>query len=169
METLDERFVFVGVEDFIDLMEQARNMNKITQVKRKIQGTGIVSLSSGKYCCGYEDKTCYTGLIACRTVIGKWETFDVIKFNDKTVAFRLKTNGKYVRVANENGKQIVKVDGEKITLNSKFIVIENDDGTISIQSVANGKFLADLNFTLPIILEKKNNSISQKFKLETFN
>lgn len=167
-EMLDDRFVFVGVEDFIDLMEQARKLNKVTPTEKKFQGTGIISLSSGKYCCGYKDKTCYTGLIACRTVVGKWELFDVVKLKNKTVAFRLKTNGKYVHVANENGEQIVKVDGETITPEAKFKLINNSDGSVSIQSAVNGKFLTDQNFAIPMTLEKKNNSVNQKFKFENF-
>ncbi len=165
-KNLDDRFVFVGVEDFIDLMEQARKLNPITSADKKFVGTGIVSLSSGKYFCGFHDKTCYTGLIACRTVIGRWELFDVIKMKDKTVAFQLKTNGKYVRITNDKDGQILKADGDTITPESKFKLINNSDGTTSIQAVANGKYLTDLNFAIPMRLEKKNNSINQKFRIE---
>lgn len=169
IETLDDRFVFVGVEDFIDLMEQARKLKKSTPVEKKFQGTGIVSLSSGKYCCGYKDKTCYTGLIACRTVIGKWELFDIVELNDKTVAFRLKSDGKYVRVATENGESVVKVDADAISLESQFRVFSNSDGSVSIQSVLSGDFWTDQNFAIPIKLEKRNNLSSQKFRLEKFH
>ena len=165
-KNLDDRFVFVGVEDFIDLMEQARKLNPITPADKKNVGTGIVSLSSGKYFCGFHDKTCYNGLIACRTVIGKWELFDVIKMKGKSVAFQLKTNGKYVHITNEKDSQILKADGEAITPESKFKLINNSDGSTSIQAVAKGKYLTDINFAIPIRLEKKNNSINQKFRLE---
>ncbi len=165
-KNLDDRFVFVGVEDFIDLMEQARKLNPITPADKNFVGTGIVSLSSGKYFCGFHDKTCYTGLIACRTVIGNWELFDLIKLKDKSVAFQLKTNGKYVRITNEKDGQILKADGDAITAESKFRLINNSDGTTSIQALANGKFLTDLNFAIPMRLEKRNNSINQKFRLE---
>ena len=167
-ELLDDRFVFVGVEDFIDLMEQARKLNATTPAEKRFQGTGIVSLASGKYCCGYEDKACYTGLIACRTVVGKWELFDLVKLKDNTVAFRLKTNGKYVYVADEGEDQILKVNGDTITPASKFRLISHADGSTSIQAVINGKFLTDQNFAIPMRLEKRNNSINQKFRIEVF-
>ena len=68
---------------------------------------------------------------------------------------------------NEKDGQILKADGDSITPESKFKLINNSDGSTSIQAVVNGKFLTDLNFAIPMRLEKRNNSIDQKFRLET--
>jgi beta-glucosidase len=79
-------------------------------------------------------------LIANRTAIGPWETFDMINEGNGTIALRAHANGEYVCADNAGASPLI---ANRTTVGQweTFGLIHNADGSISLQAKANNDYV----------------------------
>ncbi|MGS0685665.1 fascin domain-containing protein [Nakamurella sp. GG22] len=83
-------------------------------------------------------------LIANRTVIGPWETFDLIHVNSTDVYLRAHANGRFV-CAEAAGASALISNRDVAGLWETFQLIKNSDGTASLRARANNKLVTAEN------------------------
>jgi hypothetical protein len=107
--------------------------------------TGTISLRArinGRYVCA--DDAGAWPLIANRTAVGSWETFDVIDAGGGYVALKARANGRYVCADNAGASPLI---ANRTALGpwETFDLIHNSDGSVSLKSLANGRYVTAEN------------------------
>ncbi|HET8641995.1 MAG TPA: S8 family serine peptidase, partial [Pseudonocardiaceae bacterium] len=83
-------------------------------------------------------------LIANRTAVGQWETFDMIDLGGGNVALRSHANGMYVCAENAGAAPLI-ANRTAIGAWETFQLIDNGDGTVSFRAMANNMIVAAEN------------------------
>jgi hypothetical protein len=83
-------------------------------------------------------------LIANRTAIGAWESFDLINNADGSVSFRAHANNMYVCADNAGASPLI-ANRTAIGAWESFTLVHNSNGTISLQSHANNMYVTAEN------------------------
>jgi endoglucanase len=98
-------------------------------------------MANTKYVCAEDEGN--SPLIANRSYVGHWESFNLIYNIDGTISILSKANDKYVSLRNDStliaNKSTISGDNEK------FYMISNENGTVSFKSKANGMHLCVQN------------------------
>jgi hypothetical protein len=79
-------------------------------------------------------------LIANRTAIGSWESFDLINNSDGSISLRSHANNDYVTAENAGAAALI-ANRTAIGSNEEFNLIHNADGSISLQAHANNDYV----------------------------
>lgn len=79
-------------------------------------------------------------LIANRTVIGRWEQFDLIPLGGDRFALRAHANNRYV-CADRGGSMPLIANRSAVGPWETFTVIHNSDRTVSLRALANGRYV----------------------------
>ena len=106
--------------------------------------TGVISLRShanSNYVCA--DNAGAAALIANRTAIGPWESFDLITNPDGSISLRAHANNTYVTAANTTTPLIA--NATTITTAQEFDLITNADGSISLRAHADNDYVTAEN------------------------
>lgn len=82
-------------------------------------------------------------LVADRTAPDVWETFELVKNSDGTIALRSLANGKFVTAAVDRGGQLI-ARGITVQEWEKFRRVDLGNGRIALKAVVNGKFVSAL-------------------------
>jgi hypothetical protein len=93
-------------------------------------------------------------LIANRTTIGPWETFDEIALGNGNIALQAHVNDEYVTADNAGTSPLI---ANRTTIGpwETFLLIHNTDGSISLKAQANGDYVtADNAGTSPLIANR---------------
>ncbi|MGS0685632.1 fascin domain-containing protein [Nakamurella sp. GG22] len=108
-------------------------------------------------------------LIANRTVIGPWETFDLIHVNSTDVYLRAHANGKFV-CAEAAGASALISSRDVPGLWETFQLIKNSDGTTSLRARANNKLVTAENAgDAPLIANRTEVGEWEKFDVIALN
>jgi hypothetical protein len=83
-------------------------------------------------------------LIANRTAIGTWETFDEIDQGNGYVALRAHANNQYVTAANSGADPLI-ASATAVGTWEQFKVIHNSDGSVSLQARVNSDYVTAEN------------------------
>ncbi|HET8662241.1 MAG TPA: S8 family serine peptidase, partial [Micromonosporaceae bacterium] len=83
-------------------------------------------------------------LIANRTAVGQWETFDMIDLGGGNIALRAHANGMYVCAENAGAAPLI-ANRTAIGSWETFQLIDNGDGTVSFRAMANNMLVAAEN------------------------
>jgi parallel beta-helix repeat protein len=83
-------------------------------------------------------------LIANRTAIGAWESFDLINNSDGSISLRSHANNDYVTADNAGGSPLI-ANRTAIGAWESFDLINNSDGSISLRSHANNDYVTAEN------------------------
>ena len=90
-------------------------------------------------------------LIANRTAIGPWETFDEVDAGNGTIALRAHANNKFVTA----GSSPLIADSTTLGTGQTFTLIHNGDGSVSLKAAANGDYVTAENAgTDPLIANR---------------
>ena len=116
------------------------------------QTVGFKSMANSKYVCAEDGGN--TPLIANRSYVGHWESFDLIYNNDGTISLHAKANNKYVSL--ESNLTLIANKSTIAGDNEKFYMILNDNGTVSFKSKANGKYVCAENWGDSSLLASRN-------------
>jgi hypothetical protein len=103
--------------------------------------TGVISLRSranNMYVCA--DNAGASALIANRTAVGTFETFDLVDAGGGNVALRAHANNMYV-CADNGGASALIANRTAIGTWESFQLIRNADGTVSLRSLANNMYV----------------------------
>ncbi|HEY2672087.1 MAG TPA: lectin [Rugosimonospora sp.] len=103
--------------------------------------TGVISLRSranNMYVCA--DNAGASALIANRTAVGTFETFDLVDAGGGSVALRAHANNMYV-CADNGGASALIANRTAIGTWESFQLIRNADGTVSLRSLANNMYV----------------------------
>jgi hypothetical protein len=93
-------------------------------------------------------------LIANRTAIGTWETFDQINNSDGTISLRAHANSMYVTADNAGASPLI-ANRTAIGTWEKFTLIHNADGSVSLRAQANNDYVtADNAGASPLIANR---------------
>jgi beta-glucosidase len=104
-------------------------------------GTPVVSLrahANSDYVTA--DNAGASALIANRTAIGPWESFDLITNSDGSVSLRSHANNQYVCADNAGASPLI-ANRTAIGLWESFDLIHNADGSVSLRSHANSDYV----------------------------
>jgi hypothetical protein len=109
-------------------------------------GTGpAISLrahANGRYVCA--DDAGASPLIANRTAIGAWETFDVLDAGNGNIALRSRVNSQIVSAGNAGAASLI-ANRTAIGLWETFQLIHNPDGSVSFKSLVNNDYVTAEN------------------------
>lgn len=106
-----------------------------------------------------------SALIANRTAIGTWETFDMIDLGSGKVAFRAHANNRFVTADNAGDSPLIANRSEAAAWET-FTLIRNADGTESLKAQANGRYVtADNAGSSPLIANRTSIGPWEKFDL----
>ncbi len=83
-------------------------------------------------------------LIANRTAIGPWETFDMIDEGNGAIALRAHANGQYVCADNAGASPLI-ANRTAVGLWETFGLIHNADGSVSLQAKVNNHYVTAEN------------------------
>jgi beta-glucosidase len=83
-------------------------------------------------------------LIANRTAIGPWETFDMVDEGNGNVALRAHANGEYVCADNAGASPLI-ANRAAVGSWETFGLIHNADGSVSLQAKANNDYVTAEN------------------------
>jgi lysophospholipase L1-like esterase len=101
-------------------------------------------------------------LIANRTAIGAWETFDMVDEGSGNVALRAHANDKFVTAPSAGTQPLIAKSAEVSTW-EKFHLVHNSDGSVSLQALADNQYVtAGAN---PLIANRTAIGTSEKFDL----
>jgi len=104
-------------------------------------------------------------LIANRTAIGAWETFDLINNADGSVSFRAHANNMIVTADNAGSSPLI-ANHATIGTSQEFDLIDNPDGSVSLRSHANNMIVtADNAGNSPLIANRTTIGTWEKFNL----
>ena len=107
--------------------------------------TGAISLkarANGDYVS--TDNAGASPLIANRTAIGSWETFDLIDLGSSNVALKAHSNSQYVCAENAGASPLI-ANRTAIGSWETFLLVHNSDGTVSLKSTINGLYVTAEN------------------------
>jgi hypothetical protein len=107
--------------------------------------TGAISLrahANGQYVTA--DNAGASSLIANRTAIGPWETFDLISNSDGSVSLKAHANNNYVTAENAGAAALI-ANRTAIGGWESFDLIHNSDGSVSLKAHANGQYVTAEN------------------------
>lgn len=104
--------------------------------------TSMYAIANGMYVCA--DSAGTAPLIANRSSVGAWETFDIQDAGGGLVALKAHANNLYV-TAEAAGTANLIARAASIGLWETFRLIVNNDGTCTLQSQANGKYVTAEN------------------------
>jgi alpha-D-xyloside xylohydrolase len=107
--------------------------------------SGVISLrahANNQYVTA--DNAGASALIANRTAIGGWETFDLINNSDGTISLRSHANNMYVTAENAGASPLI-ANRTAIGGWEEFTLVNNADGSISLQSHANNLYVTAEN------------------------
>lgn len=131
-------------------------------------GTPVISLkahANGDYVTA--DNAGASPLIANRTAIGPWESFDEIDQGGGYIALRAHANNLYVTADNAGAAPLL----AKVTAVGtweQFLLIHNSDGSVSLQSRINGDYVtADNAGASPLIANRTSIGPWEEFDLIT--
>jgi lysophospholipase L1-like esterase len=103
--------------------------------------TTTVSLrahANGRYVCA--DGAGALALIANRTAIGPWETFDMLDEGSGNIALRAHANSTFVSAAAAGAQPLI-AQATEVGQWEKFHLVHNSDGSVSLQASANNKYV----------------------------
>ncbi|MFJ2865584.1 alpha-L-fucosidase [Kitasatospora sp. NPDC087314] len=104
-------------------------------------------------------------LIANRTAIGSWETFDLIGNGDGSVGLRAHANGKFVTAENAGAAALV-ANRSAVNAWEEFDLSVNPDGSVSLRAHANGRYVTAPNGgTSPLIAGSTSVGPAEEFDL----
>jgi hypothetical protein len=97
--------------------------------------------ANGKYVCA--DNAGAAALIANRTAVGSWETFDMTTVGSGTVSLKSHANGLYVTAANATTSLIA----SKSTVGTAetFQLVRNADGSSSLKALSDNQYVCAEN------------------------
>ncbi|HVK23546.1 MAG TPA: phospholipase C, phosphocholine-specific [Actinokineospora sp.] len=105
-----------------------------------VVAVGLRSQMNNRFVCA--ENAGASTLIANRTGIGPWETFDLIANPDGTVSLRARVNGKFVCADNEGSSALVP---NRVAIGGweKFVLAPTNsgNGTYSLRSLANNRYV----------------------------
>jgi hypothetical protein len=101
-------------------------------------------------------------LIANRTAIDAWETFDLINNSDGTVSLRAHANNMYVTAENAGAAALI-ANRTAIGSWEKFSLIHNADGSVSLRANANSMYVNAS--TAPLIANRAAIGSAEEFDL----
>ncbi len=106
-----------------------------------------------------------SALIANRTSLGLWETFDVIPVGTTQVAFRAHANGRYV-CADRAGAAALIANRTAVGLWETFTIVPQPDGSTALRAAANGRYVtAEKAGALPLIANRTAVGTWEKFAI----
>jgi hypothetical protein len=96
------------------------------------------SVINGRYVCA--ESAGAGPLIANRTAIGGWETFDLVDAGGGYTALRSHANNRYVSAENAGAAPLV---ASRLGIGAweKFLLVANPDGSVSLKSASNARFV----------------------------
>jgi hypothetical protein len=104
-------------------------------------------------------------LIANRTAIGTWETFDQINNSDGTISLRAHANSMYVTADNAGASPLI-ANRTAIGTWEEFTLIHNADGSVSLRAQANSMYVtADSAGASPLIANRTAIGTWEEFDL----
>ena len=104
-------------------------------------------------------------LIANRTAIGGWETFDLIHNSDGSISLRAHANGDIVTAGNAGASPLI-ASQTAIGQREEFTLIRNNDGSISLRAHANNDIVtADNAGASPLIANRTAIGPGEEFDL----
>jgi hypothetical protein len=123
----------------------------------------VISLrarANGMYVCA--DNAGAAPLIANRTAIGAWETFDVLDAGGGNIALRSHANSQIVCADNAGASALI-ANRTAVGGWETFQLIHNADGTVSLRSLANNNYVTA--GTAPLIASRTTIGTSESFDL----
>jgi len=102
----------------------------------------LKSVANGKLVCAEDGGG--KALIANRTVVGPWETFQMITVGTGKIALKSLTNGKYVCAENAGAQPLI-ANRTQIGPWETFEKVDRGGGMIALKSMANGKYVCAEN------------------------
>jgi hypothetical protein len=123
----------------------------------------VISLrarANGMYVCA--DNAGAAPLIANRTAIGPWETFDVLDAGGGNIALRSHADSQLVCAENAGASALI-ANRTAIGGWETFQLVHNSDGTVSLKSLANNNYVTA--GTAPLIASSTTIGTAQKFDL----
>jgi len=128
--------------------------------------SGVISLRShanGLYVTA--DNAGASPLIANKTAIGTWESFDLINNADGSVSLRAHANNDYVTAENAGASSLI-ANRTAIGSWEEFDLIHNADGSVSFRAHANGDIVTAENAgSSPLIANRTTISTWEEFDL----
>jgi hypothetical protein len=116
--------------------------------------------ANGMYVCA--DNAGAAPLIANRTAIGAWETFDVLDAGGGNIALRSHANSQIVCADNAGASALI-ANRTAVGGWETFQLIHNPDGTVSLRSLANNNYVTA--GTAPLIASRTTIGASESFDL----
>jgi hypothetical protein len=107
--------------------------------------TGVISLrahANGMYVCA--ENAGASALIANRTAIGSWETFDLLDAGNGNVALRSHANNMIVTAENAGASPLI-ANRTAVGLWETFQLIHNPDGSVSLNALVNNMYVCAEN------------------------
>jgi hypothetical protein len=106
-------------------------------------------------------------LIANRTAVGAWETFDLLDAGGGNVALRSHSNNMYVCAENAGAQPLI-ANRTAIGLWETFQLIHNSDGSVSLRALVNNMYVCAENAgAQPLIANRTAIGAWEKFDLVT--
>ncbi|MGG1514945.1 DUF5057 domain-containing protein [Paenibacillus oryzisoli] len=127
--------------------------------------TVALKASNGKYVSAGQDGD--SNLRANADELWFGELFDLIEQGDGTYALKSRANGKYVSVGNNQNSSLLASESAVSSNKQKFNKVENNDGTISLESKSYDFLRVQDNSTLQP--SRDTNDASAKFTLTYFD
>ncbi len=103
-------------------------------------------------------------LVANRTQIGQWETFDVIPLGYYEVVLRSHANSAYIRVDGTRGSQLI-ADAQTIATATQFELAPDGAGQFLLRLSATNRYLSSNNGTQPMTADRSEVGPWEKFYL----
>jgi hypothetical protein len=123
----------------------------------------VISLrarANNMYVCA--DNAGAASLIANRTAIGPWETFDVLDAGGGNIAFRSHANSQIVCAENAGASALI-ANRTAVGSWETFQLVHNSDGTVSLRSLANNNYVTA--GTAALIANSTTIGTAQRFDL----
>jgi hypothetical protein len=106
---------------------------------------GVISLkahANSQYVCA--ENAGAAALIANRTAIGSWESFDLSNNSDGSISLKAHANSLYVTAPNSGTSSLI-ASGTSIGAAQEFDLINNSDGSVSLRAHANSQYVTAEN------------------------
>ncbi|WP_138180414.1 fascin domain-containing protein [Nakamurella multipartita] len=134
--------------------ERGEPTNGAVALRAEVNGRYVVAENAGQ-----------SPLIANRSAVGPWESFDMIQINSTDIALRAQANRKYV-CAESGGANPLISNRDAAGAWETFQLIHNSDGTVSLRSRANGRIVtAESAGDAPLIANRTDVGPWEKFTL----
>ena len=112
--------------------------------QRLLPGTtvSLKALANGEYVCA--DNAGTNALIANRTSVGQWESFQVVDAGNGNIAFLALANNKYVTAENAGATNLI-ANRTAVGAWETFTEVDAGNGNIGLLATANGKYVTAEN------------------------